>query len=75
MPRSVVTVATATGLFVGGRDDRPSLLVLLRAWLILPPLATDSVGRAVDGEWLVRDVSIEVREQDAFVVFGPSGGR
>jgi len=38
-----------------------------------PPLATDSVGRAVDGEWLVRNVSIEVREQDAFVVFGPSG--
>ena len=38
-----------------------------------PPLATEHLTRVVDGETLVADVSIEVRAEEVFVVFGPSG--
>ena len=38
-----------------------------------PPLATEHLTRIVDGESLVADVSIEVRAEEVFVVFGPSG--
>jgi putative ABC transport system ATP-binding protein len=38
-----------------------------------PPLATEHLTRIVDGETLVADVSIEVRAEEVFVVFGPSG--
>ncbi len=38
-----------------------------------PPLATENLTRVVDGETLVKDVSIEVRAEEVFVVFGPSG--
>ncbi len=39
----------------------------------VPPLATEHLTRVVDGETLVADVSIEVRVEEVFVVFGPSG--
>ncbi len=39
----------------------------------VPPLATEHLTRVVDGETLVADVSIEVRAEEVFVVFGPSG--
>ncbi len=38
-----------------------------------PPLATEHLTRVVDGQTLVADVSIEVRAEEVFVVFGPSG--
>lgn len=38
-----------------------------------PPLATEHLTRVVDGHTLVEDVSMEVRAEEAFVVFGPSG--
>ncbi len=41
--------------------------------LEVPPLATEHLTRVVDGETLVADVSIEVRAEEVFVVFGPSG--
>ncbi len=39
----------------------------------VPPLATEHLTRVVDGQTLVADVSIEVRAEEVFVVFGPSG--
>ncbi|WP_263785697.1 ABC transporter ATP-binding protein [Salinibacter grassmerensis] len=37
------------------------------------PLTTEHLTRVVDGESLVADVSVEVRAEEVFVVFGPSG--
>jgi putative ABC transport system ATP-binding protein len=38
-----------------------------------PPLATRDLTRRVDGQALVDAVTIEVRAEEVFVVFGPSG--
>ncbi len=36
-------------------------------------LATRGLGRTVNGQMLVQEVTIEVQEEEVFVVFGPSG--
>jgi putative ABC transport system ATP-binding protein len=36
-------------------------------------LATRGLGRTVNGQILVQEVTVDVREEEVFVVFGPSG--
>lgn len=38
-----------------------------------PPLATRHLSRVVDGQTLVKDVTLEVEAEEVFVIFGPSG--